>query len=112
MSCAAGLAGSTQPHQGYPLIKGTAQTYTLWMPLGDCLLFHSHTIHKALPNASGKYLRISADNRYQLASDEVDPGSFRPHYADWFTEREQSLEIGQGPTSSQAAPLLSSDETG
>jgi hypothetical protein len=125
---------STPPHQDHPLIKGTARTYTLWMPLGDCprslgglailpgshrlgarqhvqmrgtggtglvldegaewhsgdmelgdcLLFHSHTVHKALPNISGKYLRISTDNRYQLASDEVDPSSLRPHFDGWW----------------------------
>lgn len=57
------------------------------MEIGDCLLFHSHTVHKALPNVSGRYLRISADNRYQLASDEVDPSSLKPHFAGWAPEQ-------------------------
>lgn len=26
----------TPPHQDYPLIQGAADTFTLWMPLGDC----------------------------------------------------------------------------
>ncbi len=57
------------------------------MEIGDVLLFHSHTVHAALPNVSGKYLRISMDNRYQLASDEVDPSSLKPHFADWVPAR-------------------------
>lgn len=123
---------STPPHQDYAHIKGATQTYTVWLPLGDCprslgglaildgshsrglqehvpmqgtggkgvaldeesrwhsgdmetgdcLLFHSQTIHKALPNLSGKRLRLSVDNRYQLAADEIDPGSLRPHFAE------------------------------
>ncbi len=27
---------TTPPHQDYPLIQGTPQTYTVWMPLSDC----------------------------------------------------------------------------
>ena len=124
-------SATTPPHQDYHYIRGTAETYTCWMPLGDCpmdlgglavwpgshrlgflehsvydpaavggravpvdddvpwhaspfeagdaLFFHSHTIHKALPNLSGNRLRISTDNRYQRAQDSIDPGSLRPH---------------------------------
>ena len=125
---------TTPPHQDYPLIKGTARTYTVWVPLGDCprvvgglailpgshrdglrehvptrgtggtgvrlegdlewhsgdmeagdcLVFHSYTIHRALPNISERYLRLSVDNRYQLASDPIDPSSLRKHYDGWW----------------------------
>lgn len=47
---------------------------------GDALFFHSYTIHKALPNLSGNRLRISTDNRYQRASDDIDSGALKPHF--------------------------------
>lgn len=31
---------------------------------GDVLLFHHHTLHRALPNRAGTHLRMSADYRY------------------------------------------------
>ena len=37
-------------------------------------------MHQALPNRSGRSLRLSTDNRYQRESDEIDPSSLRPHY--------------------------------
>ena len=105
---------STPSHQDYPVIQGTPDTYTLWMPLGACpeplgplvvapgthtngildtspalgaggtevvgefedvwttgpftcgdaAIFHSHTVHKALPNLTGN-IRLSIDFRYQ-----------------------------------------------
>lgn len=70
------------------VLDGDTEWHSGDMEAGDCLLFHSYTIHKALPNVSGKYLRISADNRYQLASDEVDPSSLRPHYDGWWEAHE------------------------
>ena len=70
------------------VLEGDVEWHSSDMKAGDCLLFHSHTIHKALPNVSGKYLRISADNRYQLASDEVDPSSLLPHFAGWWDDHE------------------------
>jgi len=121
----------TPPHQDWHFIRGAAQTYTLWLPLGDCpralgnlailagshraqyqphvpmkgvggagvaleddpgawhradykmgdfVIFHSHTVHQGLPNTSGRYLRLSVDNRYQRAGDEIDPSSMRQHY--------------------------------
>jgi hypothetical protein len=93
------LAGSNQSgFREHVPMRGTGGTGvvldedTQWhsgdMEAGDCLLFHSYTIHKALPNVSGRYLRISADNRYQLASDEVDPSSLRPHYDGWWEANE------------------------
>jgi ectoine hydroxylase-related dioxygenase (phytanoyl-CoA dioxygenase family) len=121
------------PHQDWYYIRGTIDTYTAWIPLGECsktlgglavwpgshhkgyldhtqhvpgaiggcgipvdgmeiewhtidfevgdvLLFHSHSIHKALPNLSGNQLRISTDNRYQRADDSIDPSSLKQHF--------------------------------
>ena len=48
--------------------------------IGDALIFHSHTIHKALPNLTPDTLRLSTDNRYQLAGSEIEPGSLGSHY--------------------------------
>ncbi len=119
----------TPIHQDYFHIRGTVQTFTAWVPLGDvpqvlgCLaiadsshelgfrehqpspgpggyavqadsdalwrsedfsagdvvIFHSLTMHRALPNRTENEVRISLDNRYQRASDEVDPSSLKPH---------------------------------
>jgi ectoine hydroxylase-related dioxygenase (phytanoyl-CoA dioxygenase family) len=121
------------PHQDYYYIRGAADTYTAWIPLGACpqqlgglavwpgshhkgfidhtqhvpgaiggcgiavdgieidwhtidfeigdvLLFHSHSVHKALPNLSGNQIRISTDNRYQRADDTIDPSSLKQHF--------------------------------
>lgn len=120
-------------HQDFFYIRGTPETYTMWMPLGDCpmqlgglavlkgshqtgfidhrrftgknvafgleddqlpgqewhasdfqlgdiLLFHSHTIHKALPNLTGRLLRLSVDNRYQHSQSAIEPSSMGTHY--------------------------------
>jgi ectoine hydroxylase-related dioxygenase (phytanoyl-CoA dioxygenase family) len=47
---------------------------------GDALIFHSHTVHRALHNVSGNQLRLSADFRYQAASQPVVADSLEPHY--------------------------------
>jgi ectoine hydroxylase-related dioxygenase (phytanoyl-CoA dioxygenase family) len=113
---------ATPPHQDYYYIRGPVETYTCWVPLGDCprelgclavwpgshrsgflehnvpasgaigghgvpvneseaqwhtsdfyagdaLFFHSHTIHKALPNLTSHRIRLSTDNRYQRLQD-------------------------------------------
>lgn len=52
--------------------------------LGDMLLFHSHLIHKALPNVTEDRFRLSVDNRYQLATEETATISFGTHYEDYF----------------------------
>jgi ectoine hydroxylase-related dioxygenase (phytanoyl-CoA dioxygenase family) len=66
--------------------------------LGDMLLFHSHTVHQGLPNLSGDRLRLSADFRYQKATDPVIHQVLTPHqgrltwedvYADWKSEEYQ-----------------------
>jgi len=129
-------AQTTGAHQDFFYIRGSAQTYTMWTPLGDCpirlgclavldgshksgfidhetvpgkkyagfglpdsrlpqqasswhvsdfalgdvLIFHSHTVHEALPNLSGDTIRLSVDNRYQLAGSAIEPGSMGTHY--------------------------------
>jgi ectoine hydroxylase-related dioxygenase (phytanoyl-CoA dioxygenase family) len=49
--------------------------------LGDVLIFHSHTVHKALPNQDPQRLRLSVDFRYQGASQPITQGSLLPHFA-------------------------------
>ncbi|MCW3094890.1 MAG: Protein involved in biosynthesis of mitomycin antibiotics/polyketide fumonisin [Chthonomonadaceae bacterium] len=140
---------TTPSHQDYLHIQGTEETYTAWVPLGDCpkelgslivlsgshtagvypvhralgaggagidtdalpcswagsdfeegdvVLFHSLTVHKALPNLSPDRLRLSVDFRYQPLSHPVAPSSLRPHfdrqtweeiYTDWNSARYQ-----------------------
>jgi ectoine hydroxylase-related dioxygenase (phytanoyl-CoA dioxygenase family) len=48
--------------------------------VGDFLVFHSLTIHKALPNLTPDRLRISTDNRYQREGDAIAEISTKPHY--------------------------------
>ena len=47
---------------------------------GDVLVFHSHTIHKALPNLTPDRLRLSTDNRYTCKDAEVADLSRKSHY--------------------------------
>jgi ectoine hydroxylase-related dioxygenase (phytanoyl-CoA dioxygenase family) len=49
--------------------------------LGDALLFHSHTVHKALPNTDPERLRLSVDYRYQGVSQPIVESSLKPHFA-------------------------------
>ncbi len=128
---------TTGMHQDWQYIHGTPETYTVWMPLGDCpvelgglsvlrgshrggfiehrvfdghkyaaagvpkerlphgsdvewhagnfnlgdvLVFHSHTIHRALPNLTKDRLRLSVDNRYQMKGEAVEEHSMKSHY--------------------------------
>jgi ectoine hydroxylase-related dioxygenase (phytanoyl-CoA dioxygenase family) len=129
-------AQTTGAHQDFFYIRGTPETFTMWMPLGDCplhlgglavlkgshkegfidhvtvpgkkyagfglpderlpqvqhewhasdfalgdvLIFHSHTVHEALPNLTGDTLRLSVDNRYQLDGSAIEPSSMDTHY--------------------------------
>lgn len=65
---------------------------------GDILFFHSHTVHRGLPNLSGNRLRLSVDFRYQRASDQVMDKVLTPHqgrlswnevYRGWKSDRYQ-----------------------
>ncbi len=62
------------------------------------LFFHSHTVHKALPNDSPDRLRLSVDFRYQSAAEPVCDQALEPHlmqvgweqvYAGWKSDRFQ-----------------------
>jgi ectoine hydroxylase-related dioxygenase (phytanoyl-CoA dioxygenase family) len=66
--------------KGVPVEESEAEWHTGDFGLGDALFFHSYTIHKALPNLTADQLRVSTDNRYQRAKDDVDPSSLLPHY--------------------------------
>jgi len=48
--------------------------------LGDCLFFHSLTVHKALENRTPDRLRLSVDYRYQGQSQPLTKGSLLPHF--------------------------------
>ncbi|MYG00193.1 phytanoyl-CoA dioxygenase family protein [Candidatus Poribacteria bacterium] len=125
---------TTPAHQDFIHIRGTEDTYTAWIPLGDCpkylgglsvlsgshrsgiypvqpafgagglgidtdplevdgmywvsdnyeigdaLFFHSHAVHKALPNQTPDRIRLSVDYRYQGSSKPVTQGSLLPHF--------------------------------
>jgi hypothetical protein len=47
---------------------------------GDVLIFHSLTVHKALPNHQEDRIRLSCDFRYQPASMEIEAKSLKTHY--------------------------------
>jgi ectoine hydroxylase-related dioxygenase (phytanoyl-CoA dioxygenase family) len=49
------------------------------MNAGDVLMFHSLSVHAAKPNRTNR-LRLSADYRYQLASDPIVRSSLQPHF--------------------------------
>jgi hypothetical protein len=123
---------TTPGHQDYIHIQGTPETFTSWIPLGDCprefgslsilagshrhgllpthaaygaggrgvdtdalglpwlegdfrlgdcVLFHSHAVHRALDNTTSDRLRLSVDFRYQGVSQPVVEGSLLPHFA-------------------------------
>jgi ectoine hydroxylase-related dioxygenase (phytanoyl-CoA dioxygenase family) len=48
--------------------------------LGDFILFHSLTVHKALANLTPDRLRFSTDNRYQREGDSISDISQKTHY--------------------------------
>ncbi|MCB9148940.1 MAG: phytanoyl-CoA dioxygenase family protein [Caldilineaceae bacterium] len=47
---------------------------------GDVLIFHSHTVHRAIPNRTKDQLRISVDYRYQGVSQPIVADGLLPHY--------------------------------
>ncbi len=66
--------------------------------VGDVLFFHSHTVHRGLPNRSGDRIRLSVDYRYQRASDPIMDKVLTPHqgrlsweevYQGWKSDRYQ-----------------------
>jgi len=144
---------TTPAHQDFPHIQGTPETFSVWLPLGDCpverggltiaegtqhdgvvpfrvstgaggmeavdpyegrwvagdfaegdvIVFHSLTVHKALPNLSDR-LRQSVDNRYQRVRDPLVAASLLPYanilswdeiYAGWSETRLQRYWEGR-----------------
>jgi len=49
--------------------------------VGDLLLFHGLTVHKALHNVTRDRLRVSLEFRYQRQGDRTDEGLLRSHYS-------------------------------
>jgi ectoine hydroxylase-related dioxygenase (phytanoyl-CoA dioxygenase family) len=47
--------------------------------LGDALIFHSLTVHRALPNR-GEAMRLSVDYRFQREGDALTEGCLKPHF--------------------------------
>lgn len=67
-----------QAHRGAVLTAaptGGAQWERPTVELGDVLIFHSLTAHKAAPNSSER-LRLSIDIRYQQVAEPVNPMTF------------------------------------
>jgi len=46
---------------------------------GDILIFHSHTLHCALPNYTNR-MRLSVDYRYQRATEPMTQRCLKPHF--------------------------------
>ena len=70
---------------------------------GDVIVFHSHTVHAALHNASEVFMRLSVDFRYQLEGEALTETCLRPHferltwddiYSGWKSERYQYYWTG------------------
>lgn len=68
-----GLADDQLPDTGGNWVTGD-------FAVGDFVMFHSHTIHKALPNLTKDRLRLSTDNRYQKIGEEISAVSQGTHY--------------------------------
>jgi len=91
---------------------------------GDVLIFHSLTVHEALPNLSGK-LRISLDCRFQNYTRAVNPGtlvfagsgrrSWEKIYATWQSDDLKyywkRLPLTFKPTVTELAKLAEMSET-
>lgn len=70
---------------------------------GDVLLFHSFTIHAALPNRTDR-LRLSMDVRHQLVSEPVAPDWIGPDGGPAITGGWEVLTRGWSDTSSVSVP--------
>jgi len=69
-------AGMGLPENQWPAGQWVAGDFAL----GDFIVFHSHTVHKALPNLTSNTLRLSTDNRYQKQGEEMAEISAKSHY--------------------------------
>jgi len=91
---------------------------------GDVLLFHSLTVHEAVPNRSSRF-RISLDCRFQSYERAIDPGalvftgsgkrSWESTYANWVSDELKyywtKLPLRLKPSKSELAELARSCET-
>jgi hypothetical protein len=78
------------------ILDGIEQTWALGdFEAGDALVFHSLTVHKAVPNQFPDRLRLSVDYRYQPLSMPIEEKSLKTHcdmmgwdevYAGWPTD--------------------------
>lgn len=59
---------------------GGDEWHTAAYGLGDCVIFHSHTVHGAMPNVTPDTLRLSVDNRYQKQGDEFGSAATMTHH--------------------------------
>lgn len=87
--------------------------------MGDTLFFHSHTVHRGLPNRSGDRLRLSVDYRYQRATDPIADYVLVPHgvqltweeiYRDWKSDKYQYYWHAHDLTPVPREPLTVVDE--
>lgn len=65
---------------GVPVADDDPGWATADFAAGDVLLFHSFTVHAAVPNRSSR-LRLSVDYRYQSAADPLTDFLLQPHHA-------------------------------
>ncbi len=47
--------------------------------LGDAVVFHSHTVHRSLPNTTDR-MRLSVDYRFQREGEALTEGCLQPHF--------------------------------
>ncbi len=91
--------------------------------VGDVLFFHSHTVHRGLPNRSGNRIRLSVDYRYQRASDPVMDKVLAPHqgrlsweevYKGWKSDRYQYhwQRFALQPVPKEAVEIVEETEQG
>ena len=78
--------------------------------LGDALIFHSLTVHRALPNR-GRSMRLSVDYRFQREGEALTAGCLEPHfgrlswddiYTGWESATTSSTTGGASGTSSRS----------
>ena len=65
---------------GVEIDTQTADWHASDMRAGDILLFHSHTVHRGLPNQTEDRIRLSMDVRYQAASQPIERGALGVHH--------------------------------
>lgn len=77
-------AGKKAASMGVRKEQWAGETDLQWvagdMKLGDVIIFHSETIHKALPNRTDDRMRLSLDNRYQGIGKPVNIKNLHLHY--------------------------------